>query len=318
MRANRYREYGEPNVLQVEDVEQPEPDRGEVVVAVEAAGVNPLDTKLRSGAYEWATPPMTPGADFAGVVTAVGPGVTDFAEDDRVFGTGLGIGRQGSCAEYVCASLEHVAQLPDNVSFEEGAALALVGVTSWEGLVEKAGLKAGDRCLVHGGSGGVGHVAVQVAKAAGASVTATASPQYHDQVEKLGADTVLDYSRDDLADAIANAGAPDVIMDHRINENIDLNTQVAAQGGRIVAISGTDIELTYSNSGMARGKMQTLHHFAMPQMATFAPALERVATLAGNGQVSPVIERTYGLDEVAQAHEDVVEESFLGKLVVTP
>lgn len=318
MRANRYHEYGEPNVLQVEDVERPEPDRGEIVVSVEAAGVNPLDTKLRSGAYEWATPPIAPGSDFAGVVSSVGADVSEFSEGDRVFGTGLGIARQGSSAEYVCAPVEYVAQLPENVSFEEGAALALVGVTSWEGMLEKAGLKAGDQVLVHGGSGGVGHVAVQIASAVGASVTATASPEYHDQVEDLGADTVLDYSRDDLDTAIADAGAPDVIMDHRINEHIDLNTKVAAQGGRIVAFGGTDIELTYSNSGMARGKMQTLHHFAMPQMPTYAPSLKRIGALAGSGRISPVIERTYGLDEVDQAHRDVVGESFLGKLVVIP
>lgn len=318
MQAVRYHEYGDPGVLRIDDVERPEPRRKELLVEVKAAGINPLDTKLRSGAYDWMTPPAIPGSDFAGVVADTGPDVADFEVGDRVFGTGLGIDRPGTCAEYARASLEHVAHLPDEVSFEEGAAVALVGVTSWEGLVETADLKAGDRCLIHGASGGNGHVAVQIAAAVGASVTGTASPQYHDRVSELGADTVVDYSRDDIEEALEEPGAPDVILDHRIDEYIDLNTRICAQGARIVAISGTKSELVYSNSGAARGKMQTLHHFAMPKLPTFAPALERVATLSANGDLSPVVDRTYDLESVADAHRDVVEDSFLGKLVVVP
>lgn len=318
MRASRYHKYGDPDVLQVDEVDRPKPRRGEVVVEVKASGINPLDVALRDGTYEWATPPMTTGSDFAGVVSAVGEDVVEFKEDDRVFGTGLGIGRQGTAAEYVRASLDHVVGLPETVSFEKAGALGVVGVTAWEGIVERAGITAGDRCLIHGGSGGVGHVAVQLADAVGASVTATASPEYHDRVRELGADTVLDYAREDLADAIADAGAPDVILDHRINEYVDLDTQICAPGADIVAIAGTALKLTYSNSGMARGKMQTLHHFAFAQLPAYAPALERIATLAADGDISPVVERTYDLDSMPQAHADVAEGGFLGKLVVVP
>lgn len=318
MRASRYHEYGEPSELQVDDIERPEARRGELVVEVKAASVNPLDTKLRAGIYEWATPPMTPGADFAGVVVDVGADVSDYEEGHRVFGTGLGIAQQGTAAEYVRTPLTNVAHLPDNVSVEGGAALALVGVTAWETLVERAGLTAADTCLIHGGSGGVGHVAVQVAAAAGATVTATASPEYHHQVRELGADTVVDYARDDLADAISDAGAPDVILDHRIDEHIDLNTQVCAPGADVVAISGTALELTYSNSGMARAKLQSLHHFALPKLPSYTDALERIASLAASGDVSPVVAETYDLDSVDQAHRDTEEGGFLGKLVIVP
>lgn len=318
MRAIRYHEYGSTDVLQSEEIERPSPKRGELLVDVRAAGINPVDAKFREGTYPQGSLPKIPGSDFAGVVEAVGDDVDEFAVGDRVFGTGLGIDRQGTCAEYTVATTTHLAGLPDEIEFAVGAGIGLVGVTAWEGLIETAGLAVGDRCLVHGGSGGVGHVAVQLASATGASVVATAAEQYHDRVRELGADTVLSYDRPDLASAIGEAGAPDVVLDHRIDQHIEMNTEIASQGARIVAIDSTTPELCYPDSGTARAKMHTLHNFAMVSLADYSSALELIARLLESGNITTEVARTYDLDETGQAHSDVAETSFLGKAVVVP
>lgn len=318
MRAIRYHEHGSTDVLEAEDIDQPSPKRGEVLVDVRAAGINPVDSKFRDGTYPQGPLPRIPGSDFAGVVEAVGDDVAEFAVGDRVFGTGLGIDRQGTCAEQVIATTRHLAALPDGIDFDVGGAIGLVGVTAWEGLIGTAGLTAGDRCLIHGGSGGVGHVAVQIASAAGASVTATAAEEYHERVRELGADTVLAYDRPDLASAISEAGAPDVVLDHRIDEHIGLNTEVAAQGAQMVAIDSTGPELCYPNSGSARAQMHSLHNFAMVSLSDYSPALERLARLLAEGALTAKVARTHDLEDTGQAHREVLETSFLGKMVVVP
>ncbi|MBZ6496790.1 alcohol dehydrogenase catalytic domain-containing protein [Natrinema longum] len=318
MRAIRYHEYGSPDVLRSEEIGRPSPKRGEVLVAVRAAGINPVDAKFRDGSYPQGSLPKIPGSDFAGVVDAVGDDVDEFAVGDRVFGTGLGIDRQGTCAEYGVATTTHLATLPDGIAFTVGAGIGLVGVTAWEGLIETAELAVGDRCLVHGGSGGVGHVAVQLASAAGASVVATAAEQYHDRVRALGADTVLSYDRPDLASAIGDAGAPDVVLDHRIDQHIELNTEIASQGARIVAIDSTAPELRYPDSGLARAKMHTLYHFAMISLSDYSSTLGLIARLLESGTITAEVARTYDLADTDQAHRDVAETSFLGKAVVVP
>ena len=318
MRAVRYHEHGGPAVLEVEDVADPEPRRGEVLIEVEAAGINPVDTKFRDGSYSPAAGlPLIPGGDVAGVVAATGDDAEGFSVGDRVFGTNLGIDRQGSCAEYVLATPTHLAHLPGSVSFEQGAAMGVVGVTAWLGLIELAGLRPGDVCLVHGGNGGVGHVAVQLGAAAGARVIATAAPDYHGAVESLGAAAVLDYGRDDLAEAILDVGEPDVILDHMLDRYLQLDTDVGARGHRIVDISSAP-EVAYENAGAGRGKGQRLLHLSMVRWPDVSEPLERCARLMDSGDLVAEIDRTYGLDEVGDAHRDVVEDSFLGKLVVVP
>ena len=255
MRAVRYHEHGGRDVLQVDEgVERPEPGRNEVLVRVEAAAVNPVDTYFRDGSYQPAELPMIPGSDFAGEVAAVGDGVEEFAEGDRVFSTGLGNDRQGTCAEYAAAPTDRVAPLPDGIGVREAAGVALVGVTAWRALVDHADLEPAERCLVHGGSGGVGHVAVQIAAAAGAQVTTTAAPEYHSGLEALGADDVLDYGRDDLAEAVTAVGEPNVILDHRLDDYLQFDADVAAKNARVVGIGGNSPESGFSNTPAARSK----------------------------------------------------------------
>jgi len=305
-------------VLQVDDVPRPDPGRGELLVAVEAAAINPVDTYFREGSYEPAELPMIPGTDFAGEVAAVGDGVDEFAPGDRVFGTGLGNDRQGTCAEYAVAPTDRVAHLPPGASAREGAGVGVVGVTAWRALVDHAGLEPAERCLVHGGSGGVGHVAVQIAAAAGARVTTTAAPEYHDRLRPLGADAVLDYDRDDLAAAVADAGEPDVILDHRLDDYLQFDADVAAHGARIAGIGGNSVESGFSNTPAARSKELRIHLLSMFNTPDIAAVLDRLAVLLAEGELTAEVDDVYGLDEVGEAHRAVLEDSVFGKLVVEP
>ncbi len=316
MRAVRYHEHGGPDVLQVEEIDRPEPEDDEILVAVRAAAVNPVDTYFREGSYQPGDLPWIPGSDFAGTVEAVGDDVEGFEEGDRVFGTGLGNSRQGTCAEYVTTPTDTIAHLPDGVGFDEGAAVALVGVTAWRALIDHGNLEPAETCLVHGGSGGVGHIAVQLAAATGARVITTASEEYHERLEAIGADTVLDYHRDDLADAVEEAGAPDVILDHRLDDYLQFDADVAKTGARIVGIGNNDAKAGFENVSAARSKELAITLMSMYNTPDISAVLVRLARLVADGEVAPEIARTYSLDEVDEAQRDVLEKSFLGKFIV--
>ncbi|MBX0321480.1 NADPH:quinone reductase [Halomicroarcula sp. F13] len=318
MRAVRFHEHGGPDVLTVEEIPRPEPDADEVLVAVDAAAVNPVDTYFREGGYAPGELPWIPGSDCAGTVAEVGADVEGYAEGDRVFATGLGNWLQGTCAEYAVVPESHLAHLPESVDFETGAAIALVGVTAWQTLVDACSLEPGERALIHGGSGGVGHVAVQLAAATGARVTTTASPEYHDRLRELGADDVLDYRRDDLEDAVVAAGRPDVILDHRLDDYLSFDVDVAAQSARIAAIGNSDPDATFESVPQCRAKDVSVHHVSMFNTPDFGAVLGRLANLLEDGHLTADVAETYHLGEVDDAQTDVVSESFLGKLVVTP
>jgi len=317
MQAVRYHEHGGPEVLQVEAVERPDPGEGEVLVETRAAAVNPVDTYFREGSYPTDLPRI-PGSDVAGVVAETGPGVDSFDVGDGVFATGLGNDRDGTCAEFAAVPTDLAAHLPEGVDFQVGAAVALVGVTAWRSLVARCGLEPGETALVHGGSGGVGHVAVQLAATAGADVTATASPPHHDVIADLGADTVLDYAHEDLADAIVDAGRPDVVLDHRLDDYLGLDCQVAAFGARIAAIGNEHVEATFPDVPAARAKALTVHHASMFNTPDVGQVLSRLAALVADGDLTAAVEQIYDLEEVAKAQRDVLERSFAGKLVVVP
>ena len=317
MRAVRYHEHGGPEVLRVEDVPRPEAEHDELLVRVEAAGVNPVDTYFREGAYALPGLPWIPASDVAGVVEAVGDEVGGFEAGDRVFATGLGRDRQGTCAEYAAVPEGLAAPLPDDCGFAEGAAIALVGVTAWQALVHHGDVEPGERVLIHSGSGGVGHVAVQLAAAAGARVTTTAAPTYHDHLLDLGADTVLDYDRGDLAEAVADAGPPDLVLDTLADEYFELDAEVAARGATVVGI-GNDAATAPVPMGPGKFKDLRFQVMSMFNAPDTGGVLDRLATLMAAGDVVPEIAGSYDLEETADAQRDVIEESFLGKLVVTP
>ncbi len=318
MRAVRFHEHGGPEVLQVDEVERPRPGHGEVVVDVEAAGVNPVDTYFREGSYPVPHLPFVGGGDLAGVVSEVGDGVDAFAVGDRVLGTGLGNGRPGTYAEAAVAPVDTLAHLPEAVSFADGAALGTVGGTAWQALVHHAGVDPAETVLVHGGAGGVGHVAIQLAETMGAHVTATAAPDHADAVADLGAETVLDYARDDLEAAIADAGAPDVVVDLHMDQYLQLNTNVVSEGARVIGIGNDTAEGGFDDIGATKGKEVRFQFMSLFNADDLTAVLGSVADLAARGEVEPVIHERYGFADAAEAQRAVLHDSFVGKLVLTP
>lgn len=195
MRAVMMRSNGGPQVLAVEDVAPPTPVLTEVLVRVRAAGVNPVDAYVRSGAFPLVKPPAILGWDLSGVVEEVVPGVTRFRVGDDVFGMPMFPRAAGAYAEYVAAPARQLARKPTALDHVHAAALPLAGLTAWQALVDTANVSAGQRVLIHAAGGGVGHLAVQIAKARGAYVIGTASRSKYEFLRELGADEVLDYGR---------------------------------------------------------------------------------------------------------------------------
>lgn len=323
MRAVRYHDGGEPAVLRVEECERPEPERDEVLIEMRAASINPVDAKLR----EQGAPrlPKTTGSDIAGIVAAVGTDVDDYEAGDRVFATGLHVGRfaGGAFADFATVPTDLVATLPDGVSFEEGAAVALVGVTVWRAMIHHARLEPGETAFIHGGNGGVGHVAVGLANALGARAVSTARPTYHDDVRRLGAETVLDYTRDDLPEAAIEAtGGADVVLDPMAGTYLETDIEIAGYNGDVSIIAGEEAAL--SNLSAARSKEIDIHMMSMSNLATHSdapnigPILERFGRLIAEDRLEVVIDRTYPLADAIAAHRAVMEDSFLGKIVLTP
>ncbi|AZH26783.1 NADPH:quinone reductase [Haloplanus aerogenes] len=321
MKAIRYHEHGDADVLTVDDVPTPEPRADEVLVRVHAASVNPIDTYVREGGVEPAGGlPHVGGADVAGVVEAVGDDVEGFAVDDRVFATGLGLFESGSYAEYVAAPAESLASLPDEVSFVEGAAAAMAFATAWRGLVGRGELEVGDACLVQGGAGGVGHAAVQIAAHAGATVVATASDGDEAFVRGLGADGVVDYGGDDLADRVRDAagGEIDVVLETHAAANITTDLDVLTRGGRIVVL-GEEGPIRIDPGASMTGKIADADVRFMSIMASRddqQPILERVGPRLADGTFEVEIEATYPFEEAAEAQRHVLSSGSRGKVVL--
>ncbi|WP_121744659.1 NADPH:quinone reductase [Natronorubrum halophilum] len=321
MRAVRCHEHGDADVLQVDEVDRPDPADDELLVEVAAAGVNPVDTYFRDGSYEPVGLPFTPGVDFAGTVAETGDGVADFDGGDRVFGTGIGNGSfQGSYAEYATVPTDRVVRLPDGADLTEAGAAGVAAVTAWRALIDHAALDPAEYCLVHGGSGGVGHAAVQIGAAVSARVITTGAEEYHDALETLGAETVLDYARDDLADATLEAsdGGVDAILDHRLDDYLQFDADVAATGCRVVGIGENSPDPAFTNDGAARSKDVSYQFMSMFNTPDLRVPLRGVAHLMATDALSIEIARSYDLEDASQAQEDVIDDSFLGKLVVEP
>ena len=320
MRAVRLAEHGGPDVLSVEDVPRPTPGGHELLVEVRAAGVNPVDTYFREGSYPPVELPFTPGVDFAGVVAEVGEFVAGFDVGDRVYGTGIGNASfQGAYAEYTTVPEDRVVALPDGVDAREAGGAGVAAGTAWRALYEHAGLSPAERCLVHGGSGGAGHAAVQLGAAIDARVVTTAAPEYHDAVSALGAEWVFDYGRDDLADAVYDTtGGVDVVLDHRLDDYLQFDTDVAAEGARIVGIGENDPAVGFEHVGTARSKELSYKFMSLFNAPDLCGILEGVAHLMATGALSVEVARTYDLSEAAEAQRAVMADSFFGKLVIEP
>lgn len=300
------------------------PARGEVRVRIHASGVNPIDFKIRQGVAPYAMPvlPAVLGTDLAGVVEAVGAEVDGFAVGDEVFGLTGGVrGLQGSLAEYANVDAALLALKPRNLSMREAAALPLVALTAWEGLVDRANVKTGQKVLVQGGAGGVGHVAVQIAKALGAEVFATASAANQDLLRQLGA-TPIDYRATSPEQYVAlhtHGKGFDVIYDTVGGATLDASLGAIAYYGHIVscaAFGSHNLAISSLRSATLSGIFVLHPMLSGVGRAHHGDILRRIADLVEAGNLKPVLDsRRFTLDTAMEAH-DAVELGAQVKVVI--
>jgi NADPH2:quinone reductase len=320
MKAIRVHEFGGPEVLKLEEVPTPKPGRGEVLVRVHAAGVNPYDTYMRAGTYAVKPPlPYTPGSDAAGVVEAVGEGVTKVKAGDRVYTAKT---QSGAYAEYALTLESQVYRLPDNISFAQGAALWVPYGTAFTALHHHGFAKAGETLLVHGASGGVGSAAVQFARAQGLTVMGTASTDKgREMVKKEGAHFAFDHSKAGYADEIMKATGGkgvDVILEMLANVNLATDLKLLAVNGRVVVI-GNRGEITINPRDLM-GRRGSVRGFTL-WATTDAETTEIHAAIGAgleNGTLGPIVGKELSLKDASKAHVDVLAPGAHGKIVLVP
>ncbi|MFD5085794.1 NADP-dependent oxidoreductase [Kitasatospora sp. NPDC058406] len=306
MRAVIQKSVGGPEVLEVVEIDRPSPLGAEVLVRVHASGVNPVDAAVRSGNYPLlGEPPFGVGWDISGVVEAVGPGAR-FKPGDEVFGLPFFPRAATGYAEYVAVPSRQVARKPASLDHVQAAALPLAGLTAWQGLVDAARLSEGERVLIHRAAGGVGHLAVQIAKARGAHVIALASEPKHAFVRGLGADEVIDYRADGYLEAV---GEVDVVFDSSSQGTASL--RVLRPGGVLVSI------MEHWNTALAAEVEAAGRRFAGISVEPDYASLEAIAKLVDEGRVRPHIADTFPLEEAGKAHELIASGRTQGKIVLT-
>jgi NADPH2:quinone reductase len=320
MKAIRVSEFGGPEVLKIQDVPDPKPDSGQVLVRVKAAGINPVDTYIRSGTYaRKPNLPYTPGMDAGGIIEAVGPTVKHFKVGDRVYTNGS---VTGVCAELAICEESRVHHLPSKISFAQGAAIGVPYGTAYRALFQRGRGKAGETVLVHGATGGVGIACVQFARAAGFTVIGTGgTDKGRAVIVEQGAHHVLDHGAPDyekrLMDITEGRGV-DLITEMLANVNLAKDLTLLAPGGRVVVIGnrGT-IEINPRDAMAREASILGLTLWA----ATDADLREiHAATIAGleSGSIRPIVRQELPLAEAPRAHQLVMEPGALGKIVVVP
>lgn len=311
---------GNPEVIEYGDLDTPQPGPTDVLVRVGAAALNPIDTYIRSGAI--AAPlefPYVPGCDLGGTVEAVGHDVREFRPGDRVWGSNQGLfGRQGTFAEYACVDQQWLYPTPEGVSHEQAAAGALVGITAHLGLFLHAGLQEGEIVFVNGGTGGVGSVVVQFAKARGATVIATVGSEEKRQLcQSLGADLVLDYHSPSLDDDVRaytdEHGGVDVWWETQREPTLERTIGMMRKRGRIVLMAGRDARPQFPLGAFYVNDLRMLG-FAMfnASAAEQWTCAEELNQWAAEGRWKPLIGETLPLSQAAAAHR-LQEENTIGK-----
>ncbi|MFD8276919.1 NADP-dependent oxidoreductase [Streptomyces flaveolus] len=307
MRAISQDTLGGPEVLREVELERPEPRPNEVLVRVRAAGVNPTDWKHRANGGFLGEPPFVLGWDVSGVVEAVGIGVAAFRPGDEVFGMLSYPFGHGSHAEYVTAPARTFTHKPAGIDHVQAGALPLVSLTAWQALVERADLREGQRVLIHAAAGGVGHVAVQIAKARGAHVIGTASAGKHEFLRSLGVDETVDYRETDITEAVKDV---DVVLDTIGGETSLRSLRVLRPGGIVVSILPVGSEEFFEEA--ERLGVRAVRMLVDADRAD----MREIAGLVESGRLRATIERTFPLADAAQAHELGETGRTTGKLVL--
>lgn len=314
MRAMVIKDFGGTEVFEQREVPKPVPEPKQVLVKVLATSVNPLDYQTRRGDYKaFVRLPAIIGSDVSGVVEDVGGAVTDFKVGDEVYYTPKIFCGDGSYAEYHVADESIVAHKPRNISHFEAASLCLTGGTAWETLVTRGRLRVGESILVHAGAGGVGSIAIQLAKSIGAYVFTTCSRQNADFVRGLGADYVIDYKSEDYIEVVGretSGNGVDFVFDTIGGDTIERSPLVMSEFGRLATI----VDIPKPQSLLEHWVRNTTIHFILTQQNR--AKLDALRELIERGQVTPLVDSIMPLGEVAKAHERVEQGGVRGKVVL--
>ncbi len=329
MRAARIHGYGPPEVLRIDDIPAPEVRPNDVLIEVHASSVNPVDTKIRSGGQRGVVRyalPHTLGLDVSGVVTAVGERVTAFEVGDEVVSSPTHK-RPGCYAEYVAIDASAVAKKAPSLSHHEAASIPLVALTAWQGVVDFGRVKEGDRVFVQAGSGGVGSIAIQIAKHFGAHVAATCSTRNVELVESLGADQVIDYTKQDYAEVLSEQ---DLVVDNLGYEHLAKGRSVLKRGGRLAMnvggipaatkAYGPNLGAVVAISKVVSFTVATRLFHGVAAKSVLRPSdgerLAQIMALCESGAIRPVIDRVFDLDAIAEAHAYSETGRARGKIVI--
>lgn len=303
MKAAIYSKSRVGKILQITDLDQPVPNDNEVLIRVRAASVNPLDWRMKS---------PRPGVDVAGEVAAVGRAVTQFKPGDAVFGAG-----RGAFAEYVCAAEAKLAAKPQSVTFEQAAAMPIAGLTALQGVRDKGGLQPGQKILINGAAGGIGTFATQIAKSFGADVTGVCSTKNVELVRSLGADRVIDYTREDFTQ---DSQRYDLLLDNVGNRALSAMRRVLGPNGKCI-MAGAPKELPAVFARIFSAVARSL--FLRQRFTFFVAKIKRddlttLCELMKAGKLTPVIDRQYPLEESSAAIAYVEEGHARAKVIITP
>lgn len=322
--------YGRKNGVRAGDMPVPELREDDVLIQIHAAGVNPLDSKIRDGEFKLLLPyrlPLILGHDLAGVVVRVGPRVRRFKPGDEVYARPHK-DRIGTFAEFIAVKEDGVALKPTSLSMEEAASMPLVGLTAWQALIEKGQLAKGQKVLIHAGSGGVGTFAIQLAKHVGATVATTASAANTEWLKQLGADIVIDYKKDDFATILKDY---DVVLDTQGGNTLEKSLRVLKPGGKLIGIAGPpdpDFAKEIGASLFLKTAMRFLsyrirkaakrHHvsYSFLFMRANGEQLGQIAALVDAGAIKPVIDRVFPFESTNEALAYVERGRVKGKVVV--
>ncbi len=321
MKAIVYTKYGSPEVLQLKEVEKPAPKENEVLVKVIAASANPADWHMIRGEPKFArlvfglTKPknIIPGIDIAGKVEAVGKNIQEFRLGDEVFGA---CGWGGAFAEYVCVTEKSLVLKPANISFEEGASISVAAMSALQGLRDKGNIQSGQKVLINGASGGVGTFAVQLAKYFGAEVTGVCSTRNMDLVQSIGADKVIDYTKEDFTNT---AQKFDLIIDNVANRSVTDLKRALNPNGLCVIIGFSSLSRMFQHMFLGPS-VSMIGNKKIVGLGTAKPNkkdLDFLKELLESGKIKPVIDRNYTLSEVPEAIRYLEEGHARGKVVIT-
>jgi NADPH:quinone reductase-like Zn-dependent oxidoreductase len=304
MKAIVVHEYGGPEVLKYEDAPRPEPKENEALVRVIAAGVNPVDALIRSGKYAkffGTTLPLIPGYDIAGIVEKTGAKITKLKAGDSIYAYVLW---GGGYAEYAVATEGEATAKPKSLNYIEAAAVPLAALTAWQALIDSARLSAGQTVLIHGGSGGVGSMAIQIAKARGAKVIATASTANQELLKQLGADVTVDYTKTKFEDVAKDV---DVVLDSVGKDTLARSYGVVRKGGIITTLVAQPDQAQLDKHGI-RG--------AAISVKPNASELAEIAKLIEERKIKPVVSQVLPLTEAVKAQEQAATHHTRGKIVL--